>query len=176
MVVGGIYNLVYVGDNTAYAKINGKRTIQVVSIDPELQYVQLYDPFGCPKTSELRSSTITITNKSVAFSKSNDQIYVPSGEEEWFKHSQRVTSLGEGMDLKILTMDKIQRHPIQSNRSPFCAHLAGAPNFGLDGISTAFNVEDETTYPYLQRVFVWWKTWEDMYSDFEKYGLDAHRR
>ena len=171
MKKGGIYNLVYTGTNEAYGRINGKRTILVMDIEPELQYVQLHDSFGCPNTDDLRSGVCTVRDPSLAFKE--DQIFEPTDEREWFKHSMKVGSLAEAIERGVLTRKEITQHPVHSSHSPFTS-FSGAKGQFL-GLCTSFDVEDKTNQPYLQYVYVWWNTWEAMYADFKKYGVNARR-
>jgi hypothetical protein len=167
MEVGGIYNLVYVGENKAYARVNGKRTILVIATEPEFQYVQLYQQFASPTTDDLRSSLVTCEDAPLAFK--NDEIFQPVGEDEWFKHSLRVTSLEEAISQGVLTKEDVFRHPVRSRNSPFVGVSDSDGRFV--GLYTDFGVQDKTVQPYLQTVYVWWDTWEDMRADFKKYGV-----
>ena len=166
MEEGKIYNLVYVGDNAAYAKINGKRTVLVLVTAPELQYVELYDSFGCVTTEDLRSGTITVGCPAVAFEET--EIYEPVDETEWFKHSMKVTSLTEAIERGVLTHDDIA---IYRNRRFNDVAVSGAHG-KLLGRYLSFHVEGKTTQPYLQWVYVWWNSWEQMQVDFKRYNVD----
>jgi hypothetical protein len=172
MEVGKVYNLVYVGDNEAYAKINGKRTILVTATTPELRYVQLYDQFGFPRFDDVRGNPTHVSNLELAFKE--DEISEPADESEWFKHSIKVSSLGEALEQELITLDDIKNLPVRSNRNPFvgCAGEKGA----YIGTYTSFHVEGRTKHPYLQNVYVWWNSWDEMVEDFEKYGVNASRQ
>lgn len=172
MQLNKVYNLVYVGDNEAYAKINGKRTIRVTATEPNLQYVELYDNFGSPTFDDLPGSTTYVGNPSEAFKE--DEITEPADETEWFKKSVKFSSLVEAVEAGVLTPDDIKSLRVRSSSSPFVSVSNRAGKF--IGLYTGFNVEGKTTQPYLQQVYIWWNTWEDMYADFEAYGVNASGR
>lgn len=167
----GIYNLVYVGNNDAYGKINGKRTILVTATTPKLEYVELHSQFVDSITDDLRSATTTVGDPLIAFKE--DEIFEPENESQWYKHSAKITKLSDGIDQGILTREDILGHPVRSSHSPFVA-VSGA-NGKFQGLYTRFGVEGQTNLPYLQAVYAWWDTWENMYADFKQFGVDAKR-
>jgi hypothetical protein len=167
----GIYNLVYVGANQAYAEINGRRTVLVVATKPQLQYVQLYDRFGSPTEDDVRSGVCTVGDPSLVFK--GDEISEPANENEWFKHSMRVTSLADAIERGGITRKDILSYSGRSSRCPFVA-VSGVDGKFL-GLYTDFRVEGKTSQPDLQAVYVWWNTWEEMYADFKTYGVDARQ-
>jgi hypothetical protein len=163
---GKIYNFVYVGATVLYAKNNGKRTVLVVATAPELQYVQLYDPFGYPSTEDLRRGVITVGCPEAVFKET--EIYEPDDETQWFKHSMKVASLTEAIERGILTREDVA---VYHNKRVRVVAVSNAQGQHI-GRYTCFGVEDKTTQPYLQYVYVWWNTWDQMNTDFKRYGVD----
>ena len=171
MKVDGIYNLVYAGDNKAYAKINGKRTIRVMSRGrSRLEYVQVFDQFGDPAQDDIPATPTAVKDTSTAFK--DYKIFEPENEGEWFKHSLKFSSLGEAIEQGVLTIRDIKEYPVHSSHCPFVADIGKR---GLRGVSADFEVEDKTSQPLLQRVYIRWGTWEDLFRDFDRYGVNARR-
>jgi hypothetical protein len=164
--VGDVFNRIYVGDNKAYAKINGKGTLRVIETRPEFQAVELFAQFGSPTTEELQSRTITFSNPDLAFKDS--ELFVPSNESEWFKKSVKVHSLKKALRLGV-TLSDIRKYASWSGYCPFVAHMNGAPDYGLRCVSCQFDVEGrDKTQPLLQTVFVVWRTWNSLIADFKR--------
>ena len=163
MQKGKVYNLVYVGENEAYAKINGKRTIRVVNVSP-IQYVELFDQFGDPLRDNIPSAVTTIRAPDHVFK--NDQISEPADESEWFKHSMKVLSLDEAMENGV---------SLAQIRACGSGSLRDVPVFDRDmvllGRYVQFNVEGQTNRPMLQTIFVCWSNYEIMRADFQRHGV-----
>lgn len=165
MRLGGIYNLVYVGPNAAYARINGKRTILVTALEPELQYVELFDQFGNPLKEDIRSETTTVGSPELGFAET--EISEPADQSEWFKHALKVSSLEEALAHGV-TREDIAWYQGRNGRI--------VPTIGerLLGVQVNFGVEDRLpNRPLLQSVYVVWKDWEAVYADFARYGVDV---
>jgi hypothetical protein len=165
---GKIYNLTYVGDNQDFAAINGKRTILVMATRPKLEYVQLHDQFASPMLDDVRGNTVTVSNPTLTFK--DYEITEPADESEWFKHSVKVLSLDAALEQKLIAPDDIKSHLVQNGRSAFvgCAEQGGK----FLGLYTAFNVEGRAEHPLLQKVCVWWNSWDEMEKDFEKHDVN----
>ncbi len=170
MQQGKVYNLVYTGSNEAYGKVNGKRTIRVTQTEPTFQYIQLYDQFGHACFDDLHSGEVTVSDLSLTFNE--DEIFEPEGEEEWFKHSAKFTSLGAAVQQGLLTIEQIEQFPVKLNRNSFVAHMNQQSK--LQGVFTSFNAKSATN-PMLQRIYIWWSSWEEVYADFRQYGVDARQ-
>ncbi len=167
LVVGGIYNRVYTGNNAAYAKINGKETFLVLETKPKLLTVVLFDQFGDPLTDDIRSSKDTFDNPEIAFREF--ELFEPAGENEWLKKAVKLTSLQSGLDRDLITIGDIKHMAGRTGHSPFI------PSFDLKSKLTSvrcnFQVEDKTAYPLLQTVFVVWPNWEELIAEFQKLGI-----
>lgn len=166
--VGGIYNIVYIGDNTAYAAINGRRTIRVTATDPKIKFVTLFDQFGNPLIEDIRSQEITAGTESFK----EDEIFEPEDESEWFKKSARFSSLQEALKQELVTKEGIQRIANWCGTSPFIAHLTGLGH-SLAGVTCSFYESDGRApkQPLLQCVYIVWKNWKDLKTDFELLGI-----
>ena len=163
---GGTYCSTYVGENKAYARINGKRTILVKRTEPDLVFVELFDQFGDPFTEDIRGGEITSMAADLLFG--DREVFEPESENEWFKHSMKFDSLSTPLAQGLITKKDIEEKASWGTRCPFTAV------FGLDhkfkGVSARFDVEDKTPLVLLQAVFIVWPTWEALREDFE--GLD----
>jgi hypothetical protein len=164
---GRVYNRVYVGDNKAYAKINGKETFLVLRTEPHLEVVVLFDQFGSPLADDLRGGVITFGAPEIAFK--NFELFEPSNKSEWFKKSTKVKSLGAALKRKLITLKAIKVTADWRGQCPFM------PTFGRDnklkGVQCSFRVEGKMKDPFLQTVFIVWKNWERLIADFKKYGI-----
>lgn len=169
--LGKVYNLEYVGDNEAYARVNGKRTILILEVRPEFKYVKLYSAYGDPLCEDIRDDSPT-TVCELASSFKEDQITEPAGEDDWFKHSMRFTSLYDALHAGVLTEQRIKSHPV-GRRSARNAILCPADSKGCLGAYTRFCFEDKPhpQYPQLQSVFIVWKTWSAAAADFKCHGV-----
>lgn len=165
---GHVYNLVYVGPNNDYGKINGKRTILIVKVRP-FQYVILHDEFGDPFTRRVESHVISVGDPQYVFR--GDEIYEPENQNQWFKHALRFTSIGAAIKRGVLTKKMVKTHPAKSN--PGCiVSVWGGKDRHLLGVYGSFRVEGKfKKHPYLQSVFIWWRNRERMIADFAKYGV-----
>ncbi len=163
---GHVYNCVYVGDNDAYARINGKETFLVINIKP-LETVELFDQFGDPYTDDIRSTLTTHGSITGAFKEC--EIFQPSNESEWFRKSVRVNSLADALKQGGITIADIKRKADWRGQSPFVTTIDC--NQKLKGIHCSFCVEDKTDRPLLQTVFVVWQTWVELADDFKKQGI-----
>lgn len=161
---GGIYNLVYVGENHAYGRINGKRTIRVLEITPKLQYVNLFDQFGKALSDDLAYGPITVENQDIAFK--DDEIYEPADESEWLKHALKVGSLTEALKHGVTEADIAEYRGL--------VPIIGRTD--VLGVRASFQVEDRLAdRPLLQCVFIVWKNWEATYADFDAHGVNIRR-
>jgi hypothetical protein len=170
MQAGKVYNLIDIGPNKAYARINGKRTILILETTPKLKYVQLYDAHCIVASDHLRGHPCTIDDLARAFEE--DEIFEPASQDEWFKHSAKVRTLADGIAQGLLTREQIQKEPVRSRLTLIDASGAGGKRLG---IYTFFSVEDQTNQPLLQYVYVWWDSEEEMRKDFEEYGVTIVR-
>ena len=171
---GRVYNRVYVGDNEAYARINGKITFLVLKTSPVLKVVELFDQFGDPLQNDLRSGVITISDQSAAFK--DFDLYEPSGEAEWFKKSMIAPSLHEAIRGGLIKLVDAKRYADWQGTCPFVAHCGGGPNYGLEAVTTHFCMEDQIDgQPLLQSVFIVWKTWDALRADFKVAGISRVR-
>lgn len=166
--VGGIYNIVYVGSNTSYAHINGKRTIRVTAIEPKLKFVTLFDQFGDPLSKDLKSNEATCGAEPFK----EDQFFEPDDQSEWFKKSTKLGSLQEALDQELITKDDIQRIAKHRTMSPFVAHMTG-PKLSLASVSCLFHtsIGRGPKQPLLQSVYIVWTNWEELKIDFERQGF-----
>lgn len=173
MVEGGVYNIVYTGPNEAYARINGKRTIRVIRVGQgTLKYIVLHDQFGRPDPETCTTNGLLHTsNLESAFKE--DEIYEAPNPDDWFVKSLLFKGLEEAVAAGVLSEEMIKEHPVKSSYSPFVSVSGRDGKF--TGLHTRFGVEDATDRPHLQSVYVWWSTWEEMYADYEKYGIEARR-
>ncbi len=165
---GEIYNRVYIGNNDAYGRINGKETFLVLQTEAPLQATVLFDQFGDPHTNDIRSNVITFTHPDFAFKEF--ELFKPESEEEWFKKSVKVTSLNDALKFNI-TMEDIKRTAEWRHRSPFMPTFDA--EWKMKGVQCSFRVEDRTANPLLQTVFIVWPNWETMKADFKGLGLVA---
>ncbi|MES2087807.1 MAG: hypothetical protein V4467_02310 [Patescibacteria group bacterium] len=167
LVKGRVYNMVYVGENKAFGRIDGKETFRVLETRPELKTVTLFDMFGDPHTPDLSAGPVTYGSPAVSFK--DFELFEPTNETEWYKKSAKFTSLGAAFEQGLITQDDIEDMGKPRNRCPFM------PSFGHDnkmlGVECGFSVEDKTKYPLLQTVFVVWPNWETLYADFKKFGV-----
>lgn len=168
LVIGGIYNRVYTGPSEAYRRINGKETFQVVQTDPVLGIETLYDQFGSAHTEELRLRQITIPCPEKAFEEF--ELYECEDSSEWFRKSVRVSSLDEALQ-NGLPISEIQGKNFRNTN--FVAMWGHGQKFF--GLTLSFNVEDKTSQPLLQAIVILWKTWDEMYADFEKHGVSVEK-
>ena len=160
--VGGIYNVVYVGPNAAYARINGMETVRITAIEPQLKSVTLFHRFGNPLNQHIEALECTHGTQSFT----EHEIFEPSVESEWLKKSVAFATLQEPLEQGLVTMDDIRRIADWHGTSPFTAHMTG-PRHGLAGVTCLFNKEDTIPdHPLLQSVFIVWKNWEDLRRDF----------
>ena len=156
-MVGKVYNIIYIGNNKAYAKINGKRTIIIMATSPILQYQVLFDQFGSVFSDELRSGTITSRAPERAFAEC--ELYEVDDKNEWFIKSQLMTTQ-EALDENLITLDDIKKGP----KSRSVVSIPG-------GFYITYSVEGRSAKnPYLQCVFVKWGSYEEMETDFIKHG------
>lgn len=164
----GIYNRIYIGPNEDYSRINGKETFMIVETEPKLQVAVLFDQFGDPHTENIESNVITFHSPEIAFREF--ELFEPANEGEWFKKSVKVTSLRDTLQFNV-TMADIERVAKWQCRSPFM------PTFDVEwkmkGVQCSFRVEDKTTNPFLQTVFIVWPSWKAMAADFEGFGFTA---
>lgn len=171
MKVGGIYNVVYVGQNHEYGRINGKYTIRVVETIPKFKFYQIFYQFGWIDSDELRSPMHTAEDVERCFR--DEEIYEPENESQWFKHSLKFKGLAEALKRGVLTLDAIRDCPVNSrvnsSGSPFVS--VASPDCKSSWLYASFNVEDKTAEPLLQRVYIRWDTWEKMRADFRQYGV-----
>ena len=158
-VVGRIYNSIYIGSNDAYAKINGRQTIIIVTaMSSKLQYQVLFDQFGSVFSDELRSGVITSSAPERAFAEC--ELYEIDNKSEWFVKSQFMT-LQEALNENLITLDEIKKSP-KSGR---------VVSISPDGFYTSYSVEGKSEKnPYLQRLYVKWSSYKEMEDDFVKYG------
>ena len=168
---GRIYNRVYVGNNQAYAKINGKETFLVLQTKPNLQVVELFDQFGSPYEKNIPSSVITYEMPEVAFK--DFEIFEPTKESEWFKKSVVVKSLVTALKRKYVTLGGLKKLADWHGMCPFVASMGR--NMKLVGVHCHFCVEGKTKDLLLQTVFVVWKDWSRMQADFKKVGIPKVR-
>lgn len=166
MEAGKVYNLVYAGDNAAYARINGRRTVLVTATKPALAYVELYAQFVSPTTDDLRSDPITVEAPAIAFAET--EIWEVDDESQWLRKSMRVGSLGEAVERGVLTIEDIAYYQDRRPRDVAVSNLEGRHV----GRYLGFNVEDKTAQPLLQCVYVWWNTWDAMRDDFRRHGVE----
>lgn len=166
MVVGAIYNSVYVGDNKAYAKVNGKQTIVILGKDP-LRFQELFDQHGDPFTIDMRDSVITSELPDKLFE--HCEIYEPANETEWFKKAVRFDSITTAVQLGLVTMEWLKHLQLRSNY--FVPHFGAQGK--MQGVVGEFCVEDKTQVPFLQTVVIVWKNWSDLFADFERIGIDV---
>jgi len=157
--VGKVYNRVYVGDNDAYAKINGKETFIVIATSPELQTQTLFDQFGSAFSDELRGGVVTFGSPEVAFA--DFEIYEVEDKSEWFIKSRYMTCK-EALESGLLFPSEIRSKP--------SSHWSGSKTFQV----CTYNVEDRCSdNPFLQCIVVKWESYAAMKSDFELYGATA---
>jgi hypothetical protein len=162
--VGGIYNVVYVGPNTAYARINGKETVRITAIEPQLKSVTLFHRFGNPLNQHIEACECTYGTQSFT----ECEIFEPSDESEWLKKSVAFATLQEPLEQGLVTMDDIKRIADRHDKSRFIPYMTG-PGHGLAGVTCLFNTEDTVPdQPLLQSVFIVWKNWEDLRKDFAR--------
>lgn len=172
--VGGIYNVVYTGDNEAYARINGRSTIRITELSPKMKSVTLFDQFGDPTKDDIRSNEATYGTKPFG----DSDIFEPDDESQWLKKSLKFGSLQEALDQGLITMETIKSMAAwhNSNQSPFVAHWGPAPKREVIARSCCFRVEDKVpTHPLLQSVFIVWKNWEEEQADFGRIGIAPRR-
>lgn len=167
--LGRVYNRRYVGDNKAYAKINGNETFRVVNLEP-LQTEQLFDAFGSTFTPELLGGTVTYHNPVAAF---NDfELSEPASVDDWYIHAQIFWGLDAALDAGQLTLAHLaERKHVKSvscwdNRTePSTTHFYVCFYFG-DGIPGCAN-------PYLQSIFVAWDNHTVMQQDLARFGVEV---
>lgn len=163
IVVGRVYNRVYVGPNEAYAKINGKETFRVVATSPQLEVQVLFSQFGSLFSEEFESNMITFGYPDIAFKEF--ELYEPADESEWFKKSVRCSSIGEALERGLLTAEDVSNKCFDTGR--FIPCHSGVEFLGVYG---RFSVEGKTKFPVLQAVFVHWKDWKELRAELGKYG------
>ncbi len=165
---GGVYNQVYVGDNEAYAKVNGKQTFIVIETTPALKTETLFDEFGSVYSDELRSPTATYPkDPELAFK--DVELFEPKDKSEWFIKSVKITSLAAALKANLIKMEDIKDSRMRSSWfTPFFG-----PKRELLGVYHSFSIEGTLENPLLQSVFVIWKTWDALYADFAQYGVDV---
>jgi hypothetical protein len=166
--LGGVYNVMYVGDNAEYAKIEGKRTIRVTEIEPKLKFVTLFAKIGNPLRKDIQGPETTCGTEPFT----EYEIFEPKNESEWFKKSIKFTSLQEALQQELVTEAEIQSCANWYSTCPFVAHMTG-PERSLEGVVCEFDIPDGrgTKHPLLQSVYIVWKNWEEMKADFELLGL-----
>lgn len=168
MQAGRVYNIIYVGPNTAYARNNGKQTLLCLNLGP-LQTIQLYDPFGSPWAPQLPGCTVTYARPDLAFAEYT--IEAEPDERRWFKHSKAVYSLGEALE-NGLTRAKMARYT-RADRHVI-SHWG---NGGVcRGLVISFEVEGNTPDPHLQWLHCCWKSWEEFNLDFARHGVEFEKR
>lgn len=159
---GKIYNRVYVGENKAYANINGKQTFIVVDLEPELVVQTLFAQFGSVQSDRLTSNEITFGSPEITFN--GYELYEVENEKEWFKKSQIMT-LDEAVSAGFITPDDIRRRA-----KHFIAIWLDPGN----GYYNSYPVGGKSkTNPYLQMVYFKWNSIEEMESDLAKYEAEA---
>ena len=161
---GRVYNRVYVGDNKAYARINGKETFRVLETSPMLHVSILFDQFGDPLQQDLGGRNgPTFTDPVAAFR--DFEIFEPKDESEWFKKSVRVASLAEAI---ALGLDPAEIRGKRLKTDGFTPRWS-ADSKTLAAVYGRFSVEDKTPQPYLQTIFVVWESWEQLKADYAAY-------
>lgn len=161
--VDRVYNMVYTGNNDAYAKFNGKQTFIVTATEPQLKTVTLYDQFGSLHSDEIRGGEITYGDNLSVFKEYD--IFEPESEAEWFKKSVKVTSLDEALERRLITAGDITKRVWRTS-----TFVTMSENGSFFGLYTSFMVEGKTDRQYLQVVNVFWKSWNEMRGDFNKHG------
>lgn len=168
MRVGIVYNRVYIGENTAYGRINGKETFLVLETAP-LQTVELFSQFANAHTDDLRSSTTTFDNPDIAFKEFD--VFEPENEGEWFKKSIKFSSLADPLNQGLITRANIELVADWRGRCPFTVTWGDAQK--MLGVECGFGVEDQTMHPLLQTVFIVWPNWVELRADFKKLGIEV---
>lgn len=156
---GKIYNRVYVGENQAYAKINGKETFIVLKIRPSLQVQILFDRFGSVNTDDLRSGIVTFDCPEKAFAEF--EFFEPENRDEWFIKSAKLGSLAEAIKAGFIKREQIENLKMNAKELVFFHNI---------GVYRQFSVNGVPENPYLQNVYVLWKTFEAARKDFADYG------
>jgi hypothetical protein len=162
---GRIYNRVYTGSNDAYGRVNGKETFIVIQTEPILQTQTLFDQYGSVTTDDLRQNgPTTFQRPDIAFTEYD--LFEPSDKSEWFIKSVRVGSLREALDANLLDRSAFENKQFRGDR--YVSH--SGRNFEHLGFSMHFSVEGGPNNPYLQTVYVLWKTYNLMKEDLARFG------
>lgn len=165
MKVGVVYNMVYVGPNKAYAKVNGKQTIRVLEITPdEIKVMELFGQFGNPLSKEITSGETIYPISGTGFDKV--ELYECSNESEWFIKSVKLTSLAKAIEAKLIHPKTLRNQAFRSNR--FTASFNRQHQ--LAGVYASFFVRPTKKYPLLQNLYIVWKNWEVCERDLRKHG------
>jgi len=157
---GKIYNRIYVGDNEAYAKINGKETFVVIATSPELVTRVLFDQFGSPFSEELTSNETIFGNPGRAFA--DFELYEAENRSDWFIKSQYM-KLDQAIKENLVTIDEVRQGIVSSppqsleRKSFYC-------RYPVEGRSK--------NNPYLQAVLIKWDSREEMKKDFAEFGIE----
>jgi len=156
-LVGKVYNSVYVGENEAYARVNGKETFVVIAIKPSLQIKTLFDRNGNVCTDDLCGNTVTFICPGKALKEC--EFFETENESEWFKKSVKVKSLAEAIKIGA-KLDEFENQSME---------WKSFVSFG-NALYYYFSIEGTSENPYLQTIFVFWETHEAASQDFAQYG------
>lgn len=164
---GKVYNRVYIGDNDAYARINGKITFRVIQTEPIMKAADLFCQFGHPLDAHLAGHEWTSRNLERAFQ--DYQIYEPQSEDEWFKKSARLSSVQEAVRLGYVDVEALKGWADWRGTCPF-------ETYSGKTVSLSLSVQDKVPdQPLLQTVFIVWETWEKLRKDFQALGIERVR-
>ena len=161
--VGKVYNRVYVGENEAYAKVNGKITFIVTEVDPILTVDELFGQFGNPLTDDIRRSGIFFKCPKIALA--DFELSEPTNKSEWFIKSEKKGSVDEIIRAGI-PRDLLCNTRIASGRFVPCFGRGSE----MRGVYRHFSLEGRVDNPYLQSVFGVWRNWEELHRDFRNHG------
>ena len=155
---GEIYNRIYVGDNTAYAGVEGKETFQVLEIEPVLKVEILFGRSGSIFTNDLRGPIIEFINPQYAFREF--ELFEPIDKNEWFIKSVKVASIADALNAGYITHKETDNREILARFFITCLDT---------GVYLKFYSKGIPTNPYLQTVMVLWKTWDNARTELAQY-------
>lgn len=164
--IGKTYNAIYQGDNHAYGKVNGKRTIRVVDLSP-IKYKELYYQYGSMFEEELSGGIVTCGSRSFE----NDELTEAPDKKDWFIKIAKMT-LTEAVSKDFVTIETLKRIFMNQSaryirKSPITCHNNLGPGY-------TFTIENpDPNNPYLQSIAVLWENSEKMKEEVRSFYPDA---